>query len=57
MASRCVWYQREWVRMGMDCDILVLAVLAHNAMAPTCMPTDAPTTTTMDDNTTATTCP
>ena len=43
--------------MTTDCDILVPTVLAHNAMAPTCMPTDAPTTTTMDDNTTATTCP
>ena len=57
MASWRVWYQREWVRMGMDYDNLVLAVLAHNAMAPTCMPTDAPTTTTMDDNTIATICP
>ena len=40
----------------MDCDILVPTMLAHNAMTPTCMPTDVPTTT-INDNTAATTCP
>ena len=40
----------------MDCDILVITVLAHNALAPTRMPTDAPTTT-MNDNTIVTICP
>ena len=42
--------------MAMDCDILVPTMLAHNAMAPTRMPTDAPTPT-VNDNTTATLCP
>ena len=44
------------VHTAMDCDILVLTVLAHNALAPTRMPTDAPTTT-MNDKTTLTICP
>ena len=42
--------------MVMYCDTLVPTMLAHNAMAETRMPTDAPTTT-MNDNTTVTICP